>query len=422
MARSSSLAPCFLTLVLAPVLGIAAPASTPATQACSGASGTAATVPASDIDYPAINRHLLTPEATQRLIGLQAEIRKLDLSRAPEATLVRHRLLLAQAQTQAKLGMSVAAMSSLKSLPVTSPQAPEALLMLAEMEVKNGRPKAAVRWLRQMAEVFPEEPLTIQALWRAAELNYPHSRQAIALWQQAARHADQALASAQSWHARSQQPDFLDRMNSDKLSPELWRLARAALTDPAFASADAMQTEARRQLQCLTVNQDAQLRRMEKNPRLLADLNETVETLTAQLQASRSDIAQREKAFLVTAQGLKDCEARHGNCDELKDQHAAQGRELTGWRNRVQGIERKLAFLRQEEENLRVSGPSGSAGTAVASQLTSRLSSTRTFMHELLQQSLADAVQDWESLSAEAHYKLAVAQEPRVHPGVVPQK
>lgn len=415
MARPSLIAACLLALTPAP--GVAAPAST--TTAC--VAGVQASQPVSDIDYPSINQHLLNPDATQRLVGLQGELRKLDQSRAPEAPLVRHRLLLAQAQTQAKLGMTVAATSSLKSLPVSSPQAPEAFLMLAELEVQAGRPKAAIRWLRLMAEAFPEETLTVQALWRAAELNYPHSRQAIALWQQAARHAEQALASAQSLHARSQQPDFIDHVYSQKLSPELWRMARVALTDPAFASADALQSEARRQLQCLTASQDAHLRRLEENPRLLADLNETVETLTEQLAAARADIARREQTFLAAAQRLKECEAGGKRCDEQQLQHDALGRELAGWRNRVARFERQLAFLRQEGESLR-SSSTAAAGTRLASQLSERLSSTRSFMHELLQQSLADTVQSWEALSAEAYYKLAVAQEPRVHPGVVPRK
>lgn len=405
-----------LALALLPALAVAAPAVRAPAPSCS--ESTASSAPASDIDYPSINQQLMNPEPSQRLVGIQGELRKLDSSRAPEAPLVRHRLLMAQAQTQAKLGMNMAAATSLKALPVTSPQAPEALMMLAELEVQNNRPKSAIRWLRKMAAVFPEEPLTIQALWRAAELNYPHSRQAIALWQQAAEHADQALASAQTWHSRSQQPDFLEQVNADKLSPELWRLARESLTDPAFASADAVQTEVRRQLHCLSASQDAQMRRLEKNPRLLADLNETVETLDSQLGIARRDVAAREKDFMAVAQKLKECQAGPKDCSELQDQHDARGRELTAWRNRVQNLEHKLAYLRQEEQTLRTAP---APGTAVANQLTDRLSSSRTFMHELLKQSLADAVHDWEDLSAAAHYKLAVAQEPRVHPGMIPR-
>lgn len=419
MAHSSPFSRCLLALLLVPVFSWAAPTPRESSNACLASEKKS--LPTSDIDYPAINQLLLTPDANQRLMGLSDTIRKLDLSRAPEAGLVRHRLQLALAQTQAKLGMNAAAMHTLKRLPVTSPQAPEALLMLAELEVRNNQPKAAVRWLRQMADLFPKETITVQALWKAAELNYPHSRQALALWQQAARHADTALASAQSWHARSKEPDFLDKVNGEKLSPEVWRLARAALTDPAFASADALQSEMRHQLQCLTANQGAQLRRMEKNPRLLADLNETVETLSAQLKAARADAVAREKDFLVTAQRWKECEAQKTGCEELKHLHDKQGRELTGWRNRIQNLEKKIAFLRQEEKSLQVSGPETQGGN-VALQLTDRLSNTRAFMQSLLQQSLADAVQNWEALSAEAHYRLAIAQEPRVHRGMVPPK
>lgn len=308
---------CLLLIALAsPVL---------AHGAAAGCSAGGAPLPASDIDYPAINQALLTADAAQRLQGLQAELRKLELSRAPEATLVRHRLLLALARTQHKLGMNVAAMGNLKRLPATSPQAPEALMLMADIEVANGQPRTAVRWLRHLADLFPEEPVTVHALWRAAELNHPSSRQALALWQEAARQAERGLAGAQDWHARSQQPDFVERVSQGKLSPELWRLARTTFMDPDFAGADKAQAEARRQLQCLTAAQGEQVQRMGQRGGALADLNHT-------------------------------------------------------------------------------------------------LGESRSRMHALLQQRLEAAVKDWEALAAEAHYRLADAQEPRIHPGLVPRK
>lgn len=318
MARMT-LKPLIACFLLAPALSLAVPAVAPV---CANApAGTRA--PVSDIDYPAINQALTQADATQRLHGLSAELKKLELSGAAEATLVRQRLTLALAQSQAKLGMSTAAMGNLKRLPVSSPQAPEALLLMAELEVQNGRQKAAVRWLRQLAEFYPNEPVTVRALWRAAELNHPHSRQALALWQQAAKQADQALALAHDWHARSQQPGFIDTVAAEKLPPELWRLARSTFMDPAFASADSVQAEARRQLQCMTAGQGATLRRLDQGESVLANLN-------------------------------------------------------------------------------------------------NKLGTSRSTMHSLLQQRLQAAVQDWEALSAEAHFRLADAQEPRIHPGLRP--
>lgn len=421
MIRMSLISCRLFLLALVPSVCLAAPAPhVPASTCMASATASGApTLPASDINYPAINQALMTPDANQRLSGLSQEIRRLDQARAPEAGLVRHRLQLALAQTQSSLGLNLAAMTTLKRLPVSSPQAPEALVLLAELEAQNNRPKAAVRWLRQLADLFPEEPLAVHALWRAAELNYPHSRHAIALWQQAAHHADEALASAQSWHARSQEPDFIDKLNSEKLSPELWRIARKALMNPAFAGADNVQTELRQQLQCLTANQDALLRRLQANPRLLSDLNETVGTLTAQLQAARSDMENREKVFQTAAQEWKECQAKSPACGAEQARHDQLGRELTGWRNRLQSIERKLAFLREEEKLMDTAGQQSSAGD-LALQLNQRLSSTRIIMQKLVQQSLASAVQDWEALSAEAHFRLAEAQEPRIYPSLAP--
>lgn len=319
MARMTRIFFAVPALLLAPCLALAAAA--PATTCADQAAG--ARAPVSDIDYPAINQALLNPDANQQLMGISSELRKLDAARAPEAALVRQRLLLALAQSQAKQGMANAAMGNLKRLPVSSPLAPEALLLLADIEIRNNHPKAAVRWLRHLADLYPDEKVSVQALWKAAELNHPHSRQALALWQEAARQADEALALAQDWHARSQQPGFIDTVAGDKLPPELWRLARSTFMDRAFASADATQAEARHQLQCMTANQDAAMRRMDRGANLLADLN-------------------------------------------------------------------------------------------------NKLGSSRTLMHNLLQQHLQAAVQDWEALSAEAHYRLADAQEPRLNPGLRP--
>lgn len=418
---ASAVPSCFLLsalLLSAPVL--AAPAAPQPLAACATKGPATGATAAGDIDYATINQHLTTPDARLRLAGLQDDIYRLGTSRAPEAALVRHRLAYARAQAQAGLGLYADAMATLRQLPLSSPQAPEALLLLAELEVARDKPEAAVRWLRQLAELFPEEPASVGALWRAAELSDGNPSQVFALLRQATQHADQGLASAQRWQAQSRQPGFLDQANSNKLSPELWRLARTTLGSPDFANADAIQTEARRQLHCLTLNREAQLRQLDQHPRLLADLDDTVDTLSAQLKAAREDVIAREKHFVETAQRLKDCEVRAGDCGALKQQRAVQGRELTGWRNRLRTLDGKLAFLRQQEVSLRTSAALNSTSTAVASQLGRRLGSSRGFMQERLQQSLADAVLDWESLSAKAHYKLAIAQELTVDPGLMP--
>jgi len=412
-----------LLLLLAPTVGLSAPAALGPALACgnTGIESTAASF-ISDIDYPAINQLLSTESHPNRLVGLAAEIKKLELSRAPEAGLVKQRLQLALAQSYMAANLSGPAILALKSLPVSSPQAPEALMLLAELEVRNGRPKAAIRWLRQMAELYPDEALTIRGLWRAAELNHPHSRQALALWQQAAQQADVALGSALSWHERSRHPDFLDKINSEKLSPELWRLSRTVLTDPAFASANSLQAEVRRQLQCLSAHQDAQLRRMEKNPRLLADLNDTVETLTQQLNSVRSNVELGQKELTTLQQRLQECESRRGDCSMLADEHRSHSHTLARWRERAQDLNKKISFLRHEEKSLRAETQGTGTKTATVTNLADKLSNTKAFLQSLLQQNLATAVQDWEALSAEAHYRLAVAQQPRIQPGLVPPK
>lgn len=237
-SRKADMTPRLCLLLL-----LAGPAAFAAPQSCTLPVAADA---ATDIDYAAINRALSLPEPGPRLPALTAELKRLGPARAPEAELVRQRLLLATALTQFKLGMNVAAAGNLKRLPVDSPLAPEALVLMAEIEAVGETPRNAVRWFRQMADLFPGQELTVRALWRAAELQHPHFRQAIALEQQAARQADSALAMARLWHLQSLQPDFMDKVNGERLPPELWQLARPTFMDAAYTRLD----RARREQQC----------------------------------------------------------------------------------------------------------------------------------------------------------------------------
>lgn len=413
MPRLIPLIPGLLLGLVVAAPALAAPALPTAIPGCVERPRTpAAARTPDDIDYTAINWLLMHPDARERLDGLPDEIARLERARAPEAALVRQRLLLSLAQAQAASARPDRAIATLKQLPLDSPRAPEALQLMAELELELGRPEAALRWLQQLAELFPDDAHAVRGLWRAAELS-PDPVTAMGFLQRAAALSGQDREVAQQWLERSRQPDFLERVEA--LPPGLWRLAQAALTDPAFAEADAAQAEARRQLQCLSALEQARGRLQQQSPRLLADLAATVESLEAPLQSGRAELAARERRFLDTAGQWKECRRQRQDCAALQVEHDRQGRALTGWRNRLQDMEKKLAYLRANEERLALRWrQEQAAGVVAAQRLADRRGAEHAVMKALLQTTLATALEDRETLAAEAHFRLATAQEAAV--------
>lgn len=407
--------PAGLLLALAttlPALALAAPAAPAAVPGCVArpAADTTVSAPPAALDYAALNRLLLAPEVGERLSGLPGAIDRLARSRAPEAALVRPRLQLALARAQAGSGRTEAAIATLKQLPLDSAQAPEALQLLAELELARSRPAAARRWLQQLAELFPDDARAVQGLWRAAELA-PDT--AVADLQQAAALADQGRAAAEQWLARSQDADFMDDVEA--LPPALWRLAKATLTEREFGRADAAQAEAGRQLQCLARLQQARAQLQQENPRLLADLAATVDTLDEQLDAARAGLPARERRYLDAAAAWKECRRQGQDCATAQAARDRQGRELTGWRNRLRDLEQKRDYLRGSERRLAARWQREQAATVAAEQrLADRRGEEHALMKWLLQDTLATALDDREALVAEARFRLAAAQDAQV--------
>lgn len=380
------------------------------------------------IDYPRINDLLVSADSHARLRELPALILRLNQSAAPEAASVSAHLQLALAKTQAEAKQLDAAMATLGRFALHNAQAPEAIFLLAELEEKNGRPASAIQWLRQLGELFPHDARAVQALLRAAVIsadsNTVNDTQALQLLQQAVQQAEHELLVARHWQQRSLATDFLDAVNTEKLPASLWRLAHIALTDPAFASADSAQAETRRQLQCLTAQQDERLRLLQKNPILLADIANTVYMLDAQLPLARQELSAREAEFLESTKRWKTCKAgateNQNGCSAEKNRHDEQGRALTGWRNRVHDLEKKNAFLRGEQKAMpQRQQRDYVSSTKMAMALTDKRGAARTLMQLLLQQTLNRAVQDWEELAAQAHFQLAQAQDPRLKKAIL---
>lgn len=407
---------CWLMLAcLTAQPALAAPVAAPQMPGCLNKTGVTPPVAeaSSNIDYPTLNSVLTSPDRDLRLRELPVAMTHLDQQGSAEATAVNAHLRLALAEAQTAAGQNENAITTLKGLSLDSARAPDALLLLAELEVKNGRPEAARKWLRQLAELFPDDELAITALLRSAALSDKKSAQ-LGFLQEASNLADTGLDQARRWQQHSEEPDFLDAVDTQKLPPALWRLARNTLTDPDFTKADEKQAEARLQLRCLLEQQDAHFQLMQKNPLLLADLASTVTSLDQQLMLARQDLASRERAFMESAAAWKTCHSTSADCSALQAERDAQGRALTGWRNRIATLETKRNFLRQEKSSLPARWQQDRIDSAdLAGKLISRRSESRIVMQTLLRQALANSLQQWETIAAEAHYRLALAQDPR---------
>ncbi|MDP2226963.1 MAG: hypothetical protein Q8J78_05765 [Moraxellaceae bacterium] len=361
------------------------------------------------IDYPALNRLLMTGDSETRRRHLPAEIAALQDSPASASASVRAHLLLALARAEIASGDADAAIRTLKRFPLNQARAPEALLLLATLEAQRGEPAIAVQWFLRLADQFPDDARAVEGLLDAATL-VDSSR--LLLLERARSSADQGLQLAKQWQAQSMAPGFPDLEADVPLPDVLWRFARAALTDPAFIAATQSGQESRHQLGCLLAQEEARRGFLEKNPRLLSDLAETVATLDRQLADAQQDFRQREKDFLSIAEAWHRCNDQKNDCADLRQQHDQLGREMTGWRNRIATLQAKRNFLKNEQQAL----PLRWQRTHTASQQHLQVlhwneKGARRIMRELLQQELRRAVDEWEALSAKAHFQLAVAQE-----------
>ncbi len=364
-------------------------------------------------DYPRINQVLTAQDRALRLQELPGLIHSLESQPSAETLATAEHLRLALSQAQALDGDHDAAVKTLTALPLASPLAPQGLQQLAEIELLRQQPDAALRWLQQLAAHFPDEPVAVEGLLRAAEI---HPDNALALLQEATRHADAQLEKAHYWKRRSQQPDFLDEADTRQLPDSLWRLARNTLTDPAYVHADTAQAQAREQMQCLLSRQQARTDLLRRNPLLLADIANTVATLEKQLALAKSTLATRENDFLKVAAALKACQSPQEDCALLRRKRDMAGRELTGWRNRIAVLERKTDFLAQEKNALPSRWQQDNRDAqALADLLAENRGASHQVMTTLLSQGIDEALARLEELAAQAHYQLALAQDPRLN-------
>jgi uncharacterized protein YjiS (DUF1127 family) len=410
-ARVAAFAILFFSTTFAAISATSAASCTGSSANTSGNTpGPASAGRDNSIDYAGLNRLLLVSDQSTRLQQLPAAISALGSS--AEALAVRARLQLALAQTQANADQINAAIATLKIFPLDNSQAPAAIFLLAQLEARAGHKDNGVHWLRQLADLFPDNTLAVRGLLQAAEWN---SHAAPALLQQATQQADQGLVTAQQWQQRSLEKNFMESVNVETLPSGLWHLARATLISASFSTAESAQNTARQQLQCLVQQQESRLQLQQKNPLLLSDIAVTASSLDVQLKVASAGLAARESQFMASAQAWKACKVKAGDCTTLKTDHDTQGRALTGWRNRVHDLEKKREFLLTEQKALPARWQQEQKNSVAAViLLVEKQGEMRRVMRDLLQETLKTSVQDWEALAATAHYQLALAQDPRV--------
>lgn len=362
-------------------------------------------------DYGDINRVLFMQDDGQRQQQLRALLRAINKREFTEKAVLVDRLRMALAHTHLRLGDAGAAIAELKSVALDSPQAADALVLLATAVQRQDGNAAATPWIAHAADLFPHAPVTVEGLLLAGGWQTDHA--AALPWLTRARDlADAHFAAVAKLQQRAQAPGFLSTLSLDDPDPLVWSLTHTALTDAAFAHAHETEIRARGFRACLQQHLQASRQLREEHPALLSDLGTTLEQLRTLLPAAREALATREADFLQTAQSLRHCRQSGQSCDRLITQRDQQGRELTRLRNSLQTMVQQQRFLAAEQQRLMQRWQHEQEQmTLVGRQLMQQSADNRAIMTALLQTALARSKVTWQDLLARTHFALARAQE-----------
>lgn len=362
-------------------------------------------------DYGHINRVLLMQDDAQRRQQLRGLLNTISTQEFAEKAVLADRLRIALAHTQLRLGDIGAAIAQLKRVALDSPQAADALVLLATAVQRQDGNAAALPWIAHAADLFPHAPVTTEGLLLAAGWQPDHA--AALPWLTRARElAEQHFTAVATLQQRAQAPDFLSTLSLDDPDPLVWSLTHSALTDPAFTHAHETEIQARAFRDCLQQHLQESRQWREQNPALLSDLGSTLEQLRTLLPAAREALATRESEFLQTAQSLRHCRSSGQSCEALSTRRDQQGREVTRLRNSLRTMAQQQRFLAAEQQRLLQRWQKEQEQmTLVGRQLMQQGADSRAIMTALLQTALARSKVTWQDLLARTHYELARAQE-----------
>lgn len=399
------------TLFTALFSGAAPVNAAPACPALSSLRDTAGVGADQGPDYGNINRILLTQDDELRRQQLRALLHSTSKREFAEKPVLVDRLRIALAQTDIRLGNATAAMAQLKSIALDSPQAAEALVLLATAVRLQDGDDDAMRWIAHAADLFPHSPVAVEGLLLAADWQADHAV-ALPLLAKARKLANQHVAAVSALELRAQTPDFLSELSLANPDPLLWSLAHTALTDTAFALAHDQDSQARAFLDCLQRHLEESLALRDQNPSLLKDLGVTLDQLRTLLPAAGVALAARESEFLQTAQALRHCRQSVQPCDGLAAQRDQQGQELTQLRNSLRIMQQQQRFLAAEQQRLRQRWQKEQEKmTQIGRHLLQQSAESRAIMMTILRSALSRSKATWQDLLARTYFQLGRTQE-----------
>jgi hypothetical protein len=367
-------------------------------------------------NYGTINRTLFLTDEEQRRKALRLLLDEFSTKEFIEKPALTDYLRIALAHTEFRLGHIDTAIALLKTIPLDSTKAPEALALLATFVQQQHGSAAATPWMLHAAELFPYSPASVEGLINAAQWQL-QPRAALPLLMHARQLADNQLVAVMALQKHSLTAGFLDTFSLATPDPLVLSLLQNALIDPAFSHAREQQEQARAFSLCLQAHLEKYRIAHEKNPTLPQDLGVTLDQLHTLLPLAKVNLVESEEVFLRTARSAKACLKENPECADLVAARDHQGRDLTRLRNSLKTMEQQKIFLESEQKRLLLRWQEGQRQiTHIGRQLMQQSAASRAIMTELLQSALEQSGKQWQALSARAHFELARTQETLLQP------
>lgn len=346
---------------------------------------------------------------TAREPALACVVRRLAARDDAESLALHAHASMALAQVQAVTGRPDSARRSLLAVHADTPFSRDALLMLAEIDVRRGDSDAAIRWYLLAAEQLANEPSSGEAVLAAAALADAAGRPAQAL-DLLDGLLDRAVLALQEITAlRAQLRDSHD-LSPEALtaSPLLRRHAARLLTDPDFGSLADETTRLARQAPALASHADAAAARNRERDRLLGEVDSSLGALE---QRRRQVLAQTTRDRSAWAQAIEaarncvepDCAARIAARDAI-------GRAVNRQRNEIARLDARIVAMGRSQQALRAEAPADpEAVRELARQAAALSDQRRAELRARLDAALAAAHSAWRNTAgAAADYKAQV--------------
>lgn len=346
---------------------------------------------------------------TAREPALACVVRRLAARDDADSLALHAHASMALAQVQAVTGRPDSARRSLLAVHADTPFSRDALLMLAEIDVRRGDSDAAIRWYLLAAEQLANEPSSGEAVLAAAALADAAGRPAQAL-DLLDGLLDRAVLALQEITAlRAQLRDSHD-LSPEALtaSPLLRRHAARLLTDPDFGSLADETTRLARQAPALASHADAAAARNRERDRLLGEVDSSLGALE---QRRRQVLAQTTRDRSAWAQAIEDARGcTEPDCAARIAARDAIGRAVNRQRNEIARLDARIVAMGRSRQVLRAEAPADpEAVRELAHQAAALSDQRRAELRARLDAALAAAHSAWRNTAgAAADYRAQV--------------